>query len=660
MKAHRHYFHTPLAGLVCGVMALFLAGAPAGSAPVPSPGGGVAAGPSGAGPGVPPAGALTPSSGAAPAAVPSPCPGGSATGDSFLEGTACWDIELVREYIKKVQKVDMAATPAPYAGHGDNKDMLSKVNPEFAKRVDALMAIYQAHGGDKSPEVVKDLGIVPKTGGFRSPQEQFEVWKKCRRIKKTADGKPVGDGSKEEHWEVIPPAERVVKRDGVGPKSAEYEHRIVQLQEFDSIVVRIPRDRPAEPNCEYSDRIAWDHRTQTWVEVMGPVTHAWVSWHNLGLAADFSQIISIDKHGKKTKALATPIDQNNVMKKAWKNMLDAASDLGMVWGGWWKGQNNDPAHVEWHPRFLATDSKNQIPSETAPLTLTAEQMGYKWKIPSRIVLFAGNPGGFGPRGGFQRWSVLELVVQDGWISATGQRSLESTLGHLRGEWTSYDPPIKLFPAYIPTITLERNEETWPEDIKWRGKTTVTFKFYDEIVATNGKVIKATHNESTGVAHFAYRLSMDDWQKRASLWKERALPNAGRYDRFIKASVYEIRVSFEPLKESKDRAPMKSRIVDQDGYTSDSSVEDHVRIPVMLPGGSQMAWNRDNGMIGAKVALVNGVKGGQVYDVTNDNTGYVVLDQPPAGDRKKAPAWPPANPRPSPRTGGTCSRGWGCR
>lgn len=623
MKVHRPSFRTPMVALVCGVMTLLLAGAPVGSAPVPSPR-------------------------PAPTPVPSSSPGGSAAGVSFLEGTASWDIELVREYIKKVQKVDMAATPAPYP----QQDMLSKVNPEFAKRVDALMALYQAHGGDKSPEVVKDLGIVPKTGGFRRPQEQIELYKECRRIKKIA-GKPVGDGSKPEHWEIIPPAERVAGW------ATEYERRIVPLriEEGDSIVLHVPRDQKLEPNCHVF-RLAWDYRTQTHVEVMGPVTHTWVGWHNYGLAADFSQVISAVVDGKKIQALALPIGQNNVKKKAFEKMLDAVGSLGMTWGGWWQGAKNDPAHVEWHPRLR--DPDKLTPSETA-LALTAEQMGYKWKIPSRIFLL-GRLGWFGT---VMRLTVLELVAEGGWISVKGQRTLYyDSPDRFRGFWTSYDPPVKLFPVYIATTKLERDEGKWPEDVKWRGKTTVTLRSFVESVDATGKVAHAMHSESTGVGHFGYQLYVTDWQKAGIPSIEGKFTNAGHYARLRDSSVYEISVSILVLNDPKERVSTKSRDV-RDGYTSDSSVEGQDNILNMLPqgwGGLRLAWNRDNGMIDAEVRLVK-VEGGQVYDLTNTDSQETVLDRLPnyVRDREKAPAWTSPNPRPSPKPRTTCPPGgWLCR
>jgi hypothetical protein len=94
-------------------------------------------------------------------------------GSSGLSGTASWPMELVREYVKKEYQVDVPLQPAPWR----NQDMAARLNGEFVKRLNAVMAIYQALGGDTN------LGIESLSGGLRSADDQITLFKKCRRIR---------------------------------------------------------------------------------------------------------------------------------------------------------------------------------------------------------------------------------------------------------------------------------------------------------------------------------------------------------------------------------------------------------------------------------------------------------------------------------------------
>ena len=161
-------------------------------------------------------------------AGPSSAPQTSATsGTKLLQGTGEWNVDLLRDMYKKKPQpdsVDVQRQPAPFPG----QEMLKTLNPEFANRINVLVAIYQSHGG-------ANLGIEPGTGGLRSRQSQINLYKVCRRLAKDAKGKPIGDGSKKSDWEEVPKAERNAT------------------------------------NCA-GGRI---------------VTEEMVGWHNLGLAADF-------------------------------------------------------------------------------------------------------------------------------------------------------------------------------------------------------------------------------------------------------------------------------------------------------------------------------------------------------------------------------------
>ncbi len=178
-------------------------------------------------------------------------------GAARLSGKATWDMELVREYVKKAYQVDVPPQPAPWR----NQNMAGHLNGEFVKRLNALMAIYEALGGNTN------LGIESPTGGLRSAQDQFKLFKKCRRIRQDMHLQPVGDGSKESDWEEIPRAERTG------------EGLVSQQAKIGGGTVTFEKHGPIE-DCG----VKWAHQMPNGDVIQstfGTVTEAWVSWHNL-------------------------------------------------------------------------------------------------------------------------------------------------------------------------------------------------------------------------------------------------------------------------------------------------------------------------------------------------------------------------------------------
>jgi len=84
---------------------------------------------------------------------------------SALDGKAQWDPAVLQLYFKYVDNIDIGPGPGDYP----HREMLTKINAEFAKRVDTLMAVYRAAGG-------KDVGIVPGTGALRTAVDQIKIW----------------------------------------------------------------------------------------------------------------------------------------------------------------------------------------------------------------------------------------------------------------------------------------------------------------------------------------------------------------------------------------------------------------------------------------------------------------------------------------------------
>ncbi|MBI3925152.1 MAG: hypothetical protein HY319_06395 [Armatimonadetes bacterium] len=72
-----------------------------------------------------------------------------------LSGTAQWDFELVREYFLKEHGVQIAPNVT-----FQNDGMLAHVNPEFAKRIRAMMAVYRQSLASES------MPLRPSTGSL--------------------------------------------------------------------------------------------------------------------------------------------------------------------------------------------------------------------------------------------------------------------------------------------------------------------------------------------------------------------------------------------------------------------------------------------------------------------------------------------------------------
>src|SRR5271163_1709469 len=97
----------------------------------------------------------------------------------MLTGEGKWDMSMVQEYCKKLYHIDVSAAPTPYPdtdtkanGH---RSMLSTLNPEFRKRIDALVAIYQAFCRMYHENI--DIGIVPGSGALRTKEDQQNIYK---------------------------------------------------------------------------------------------------------------------------------------------------------------------------------------------------------------------------------------------------------------------------------------------------------------------------------------------------------------------------------------------------------------------------------------------------------------------------------------------------
>ena len=370
-----------------------------------------------------------------------------------IQGKAQWDPDSVQRYFKHSKKLDISAGPGSYP----NRDMLSKVNAEFAKRVDVLVALYHAGGG------AQPIGIVSRTGALREAQSQQDLYKQCRRPP------PGGDANTDvSHWVYDK------RKPGTGPPA------------------NWPSSDPDKGVFVKSDTCPNG----------APVTWETVSWHNVGLAVDFGQYKTC--MAKKTKKNPNPTptacyDNGDTFlhQAGWDRVLDGMEGLGLISGG----SFGDPAHLDWHPSLLKPEQAGA--SGTAATNVNP---GYAWHFPDAIYVY---------RPGQARGSTLD-VYQFGsatddlnrtWLTVRSKRQIVTfSNGDWAGTWVTYDPPVHLFPAYIPTVNLASYEP------RYRAASSVTVKTYS--LADGGKA-EVWREEDGGLDYYP-EFEIDDLQKIANL------------------------------------------------------------------------------------------------------------------------------------------------
>jgi len=597
--------------------------------------------PSSGGTAAKPAKAAPPKTGGKPGSGGSGAPDDSASGP--LSGTASWDAEIVKEFCKKNYHIDLADEVRSFPGLA----MLDKVNPEFATRIKTLMRIYQAAGGST-------IGIVPRSGGLRSAEDQLNDFTKGRSLKTGGFDVPAGNGSHGEDWYYDKTADhsKDLYADFTDTKTKKTTHALVRRAgEF------LGKDK--------------DHN-----KIYGKVTDVWIGWHNFGVAVDFGEFLA-GKYDPNLPLGAT-------MAGAWgRAMIEATGDLGLGWGGWWDDSLNDPAHVEWHPRLH--DVKHTSKPGHA---LRDDQIdaSYRWRIPETIYVWTGADGGMKP----QNLQVLHLVRDGQWIALDRERRIVGRQdGDWTGTWTRYDPPVHLFPTYLPVRRLSR--DLGDADIGFRIKSNVTRETFSLGHDSDGKIVKQ-HVQSSGTAHLCPNLRITNWELEsfgimvrtkprtklpsADLKKsnpqfyqqlsdacaqEAAIHAQGllKYGRLIDRSVYELELQLAPInggEASKSTVTTKGQRVDGDGTTD----EYESQVETWIGGVNlRLAWDRDKGKVGFAVGPDPGSSTGAaakgkpdapgVYDlrdrnIWNDGTYTIVSDKLPhdAWDVQSPPPRDPVN------------------
>jgi hypothetical protein len=437
----------------------------------------------------------------------------------MLTGEGQFDMAFVQEYFKKLNHIDVAATPAPYPdtdtkanGH---RSMLGTLNPEFRKRIDALVAIYQAFCRQYNENI--DIGIVPISGALRTKEDQQELYKKGRHQV------PGTDGTHQQDWQ------------------------------------------PAHtPNA---------------------VTTVWVGWHQLGMAVDFGHYVNgVYKN-----------DESSVESTAWRQTVEAAVRLGLVPGFFWHSIH-DPAHIEWHPCW-DEGAVSTIGTPGVALTDAQVNLGYKWKLPEWIYKHSvPNPSGLESKKP-PTTDVYHLVKDGDWIALKSMHTItgQSLQGEWSGNWTQFQPPARLFPAYIPIMDVWRTPKSSPDDRKWRAQSKVVSIFYAQHINQGTRTLEAS--ERTGTFSYLPGTGVRNLQMQAMEQYIKNDPYSAGWKDLHDQYIYSIVVGLDNDGTQAD-GQLQTRVQDKDGYTFDGSAKLPDSKHVLEIVDFQLGWNHDTGEVGA--------------------------------------------------------------
>jgi hypothetical protein len=357
------------------------------------------------------------------------------------------------------------------------------------------------------------------------------------------------------------------------------------------------------------------------------VTCETVSWHNVGLAVDFGQFTAAGKYDNGDKFL---------QEDAWGKVYESMADLGMLSGAYY----GDNGHVDWHPYLLKPADAGQ--SGTAATNVNA---GYAWKLSSTV--YSWSPVS-------HSLNVIDFGSDGNWITVKDSRRIETQDdGGFRGIWVTYNPAIKLFPAYTPTVRFEN----WNH--LYQAATTVEVKTYVKSVFANGSRDGWTDHKGS-LEYFSY-FGLRDLQNEADV----ALNIAKQYGsnsqeykdavklwRILRANSF-YSVSFE-LHETGSGHPCPYKrhevmhITDAKDQTSDEEGTDQFGSKALLEandlaGFGGLGWNRDTGAVG----FYDIISGSDTYNLRSTLYGFfgekthIRSSKLPAGakDQTAPPSWP---------------------
>jgi hypothetical protein len=477
---------------------------------------------------------------------------------------------------------------------------------------------------------------------LRSLEEQHEIYKECRRLKKG------GNKNKPEDWELIPPAERV------GKWGAKNEPMWTEAPGMSvPVLVAMPRVIPLAPNCPvFKSKKAGN----VVYEFMGPVTWVWQSYHNLGLAVDLVERIRDPDNKQKTKEALPNNPEGGTGQgfheatMAWYNLLRAAEALGMRAGIYWRGEQNDPAHYEWHPKIH--DINNAPAPKTPGKALNDDQVdaGYAWKIPQK--LYVTSSIGLSQASIDLATTVFELVEDHGWIAIIRYHSVRGVKDkQWSGHWVTFDPPVRLFPAYIPTVYLKLGGRDEP---KWYGVTTMTEVSYHQN-QQNGDY--KSYSQTQGRIPYFIEGRMTDLLKKGDVAtnQNNDKSNLALYSRVRDHYVYEVQAAVRIREDAKWQS--QGRQVFGCGSGRDEKSEGFYRTGNNLMPELHLGWDRDSGTVGYAVANV----GSAPIDIVQNPVETVSGNLPQGAWDSPVPPGPPAwaPPCPAPPKSSPCPPGKVC-
>jgi hypothetical protein len=518
--------------------------------------------------------------GGAPPGNTNTAPPASPPGGNLLTDKAQWDPSLFRAYCKLDYKLDVTDSPKSFQGQ---ELITSKFNPEFVKRLYAMIAFYQAEGKN-------DMGIVPGDGAFRSPDEQHKLYK-IGRI--TKDGAKDSDDPND--WGVPDPPGKIKPR-----------------------------------------------------------TQNWIGWHNFGLATDLCQYsgstptVVVVNPSTKEMGITLPGTAEYLLA-----FQEVGPQLGFIWGGWYRSLV-DRFHYEWHPG--RHDCENYGASGVPDPQFSDL---YTSKIPQTIYSWTGDKQS--PDANVQTLHVLTVKYDNHWIAVEAERTIVRTKdGSWTGRWTTYDPPARVFPGWVPTRNFDIGQNAYAhkqgDDFvrqNYAYTTTIHTSSYGYRVVDNSKQFGSL--DST--VQFCPDCQIFDWEIKAT--QDIFLHNYSKatYDQTCAmyaavryTSTYDVDLGVSAVN------PPGGNVVtahgmnqDKDGYTygdPSKAIQHNV-----TPAGPYMrfAWVRATGQVG--LSLFDHIRYYVPVQVTSlyvePHLFQMVSGTLPPGafDQPASPPWPSPNPRP---------------
>jgi hypothetical protein len=502
-------------------------------------------------------------------------PPASPPGGNLLTDKAVWDPSLFRAYCKLNYKVDVANSPNAFQGQ---ELITSKFNPEFVKRLYAMIAFYQAEG-------YNDVGIVPGEGAFRSLEDQHKLYKIGRVQKPNTTGNQASD------WSPVPGAKRK--------------------------------------------------------------TEVRIGWHNFGLATDLCEYsgsnptVVVVNTATKEFGITLPDTLEYILA-----FQDVSAELGFIWGGWYRSLP-DHFHYEWHPGRHDCENYGAggVPDPQFSDLYTS-------KIPQTLYYWSGDKQS--PDANVQTLHVITVKYDNHWITVEAERTIERTKdGSWSGRWTTYNPPARVFPGWVPTRDFDIGQNAYAHEQgdyvqqNYAFTTTIHTTSYGYRVVDKSKQFGSM--DST--VQFCPQCEVFDWETKATQdifahnYPKATYDQAcAMYAAVRYTSTYDVDLGVSAVNPpGGNLVTTRGMNQDKDGYTygdPTKAIKHNV-----IPAGPYMrfAWVRATGQVG--LSLFDHFRHFVPVKVTSlyvePHLFQMVSGTLPPGafDQLAWPPWPSPNPRP---------------